>query len=72
MAPRVPAGARMRRVQVGGAPLHLNREGTLRLAARGCDGATLAVKRAAVYAALGAIDYRERLLGERPLLPVER
>jgi hypothetical protein len=61
-----------KRYQVGGAPLDLSSEGTLKLAAICAGGASITIARPAIYAALGAIDYRERLLGETPLLPVER
>ena len=61
-----------RRYQVGGAPLDLSSEGTLQLAANCMGGASITITKPAIYAALGAIDYRERLLGETPLLPVER
>ncbi len=62
----------VKRYQVGGAPLDLSAEGTLRLASNCPGGASMTIARPAIYAALGAIDYRERLLGETPLLPVER
>ena len=61
-----------KRYQVGGAPLNLSTEGTLKLAANCMGGASITIAKPAIYAALGAIDYRERLLGETPLLPVER
>lgn len=67
----VPADKK-HRVQVGAIPLGLNAEGTVRLSMDCTGGVSLSVKRMAIYAALGAIDYRERLLGEKPILPVER
>ena len=70
-ARRLAHDAVVRRYQWGAVPLGLTAQGTLRLAAYCADHA-VEVKRVAIYAALGAIDYRERLLGEKPLLPVER
>ena len=68
-APAMPVPSHGR-VQLGSSWLRLEGEGLLRIA---CDvPGTLALDRAAVYASLGAIDYRERFLGEKPLLPVER
>ena len=70
-ARRLAHDAGLRRYQWGAAPLLLAPEGRLQLSAY-CGGEVVEVKRVAIYAALGAIDYRERLLGEKPILPVER
>ena len=69
VARRIGAGEGVRRVTVGGVPLRLSAEGTLRLQMR-CDRpAVLQVRRIAVFAPMGSIDYRERYLGEAPLFP---
>ena len=60
------------RIQVGWVPLALSLPGRLRLAPECAAPARIAVRRVAVYAAIGSIDWRERLLGEKPLFPVER
>lgn len=59
----------VRRFQVGGAALRFAVPGTLRLAMACAQPHELVVQRLAVYAALGAIDWRERSLGERALFP---
>ena len=69
---RVPADGRVRRYQLGGVPLQLHAEGTLRVAPACEWGGVISVQRMAVYAALGAIDYHERLLGKPPMFPLER
>ena len=61
-----------KRYQVGGAPLKLSTEGTLKLTSSCPGGASVALTRLAVYASLGPIDYRQRLLSQPPILPVER
>jgi len=61
-----------KRYQVGGAPLNLSTEGTLKLACSCPGGASVEISGLAVYASLGPIDYRQRLLSQPPLLPVER
>jgi hypothetical protein len=69
---RIPADGAPHRLQHGAIPLGLVPEGTLRLEARCPEGAALRLDAVAVYAALGAIDYRSRFLGERLPMPVER
>lgn len=69
---RLLPDAKPRRYQLGLSSLLLGPSGTLRLEMP-CEGeALLRIERIAVYGALGAIDYRARLLGEPLPLPVER
>jgi hypothetical protein len=69
---RIRGDGAERRQQFGTIPLALAREGTLRLQADCPQGASLRVTGLALYAALGASDYRSRFLGEPAPMPMVR
>ena len=69
---RLRGDGKVRRYQLGGVPLHLGRDGTLRLALACAAPGSVAVRSAAVYAALGAFDYHDRLRGKPPMYRMER
>lgn len=69
---RLVGGEKSRRYQLGLSGLQMAPAGTLRLEMPCAGGSRLRIDRIAVYGALGAIDYRARLLGESLPLPVER
>ena len=68
----VRAGANVQRVQVGGYFVGAQQEGTLRLVPGCRSGGDLDLRRVAIYAALGTMDYGFRLRGEPMPLPAER
>lgn len=65
-------GGNLRRYQIGLARVQPGSPGVLRLAMPCPDETTLRIERLALYGAMGAIDYRARLLGEPPSMAVER
>lgn len=69
---RLAADGRTHRHQLGWMKLGLDREGVVRLSTTCPTGATLHIEKAALVAPLGSIDFRERLLGEKPMFPLER
>jgi len=63
----------VRRLQVGAtAPLRIDAEGMLRLRVECAGGGELDIRRIAVYAPLGGLDYRARILGEPLRKDLER
>ena len=58
--------------QIGTMPLDLSSAGILRLEGRCPVETTFTINRVSIYAALGAVDYRARLMHETLKIPVER